>query len=162
MIWVSRMADDATVDALLRQGNRIYDFVNAEDGYADGSALDFDKEWHAVHFLLTGSAEASKHPLSLILGDYPVYGPDNGYGRAWLVSAERLRVFHDTLSAIGDAAIAAGYDPAGMTQQAVYLGDTIAREGEAALDYLMDHVRALRTFAAAASARSQSAFGLIT
>ena len=42
--------------------------------YEDGDEIMLDKAWHGIHFLLTGSAEPTGGPLSLLLEEWPEIG----------------------------------------------------------------------------------------
>lgn len=55
---------------------------------APGGSLDLDKNWHGLHFLLTGTAWDGEYPLSFICTGGEELGGDLGYGPARLVNAE--------------------------------------------------------------------------
>ncbi|WP_066648257.1 MULTISPECIES: YfbM family protein [Sphingomonas] len=162
MVWVLATASDEQVATLRADPSGLYDFVNSEEAYESGRSLELDKQWHAVHFLLTGSAGATDDPLSLIIGTFEEIGPDNGYGPAWFVPKRFIGEFDRTLSAQSNAEIAARYDAAAMVREDVYIADALEEEGEEGLQFLMEDIDRLRTFVTRAAAEGANAFGLIT
>jgi hypothetical protein len=162
MVWVSTLASDQQVADLRREPAGIYDFVNSEEAYNTGAQIDLDKQWHAVHFLLTGSAEATDSPLSIILGNFEEVGPDIAYGPSWLIPRESLAAFHEAISDLSNEDLAKRYDPRAMVKEQVYIAEALAEEGDEALQFLLEDVERLRAFAAKGAAESMNAFGLIT
>ncbi len=162
MVWVMARASDDDVATLRADPEAIYNFVNSEEASASGRMLDFDKQWHAVHFLLTGSADVSPGPLSLILGTFEEVGPDLGYGPARLIPAAAIRTFHAALSERSDDEWARRYDADRAIVEQVYIADTLADEGEEALEFLQADVARLRSFIGAAVDANDNAFTLIT
>ena len=162
MVWVARLADDAQVAKIMADPDSAYDFVNPEEDFDDLAIVDLDKDWHGVHHLLTGSAEPIDNPLSLIVGDFEEVGEDNGYGPAWFVPSDRLRAFHEALSAVDGAELSNRYDPDAMVRDQVYLGETYQDEGEHALEFLLERIDELRKFAAHGAATGMGAFAVIT
>ena len=162
MVWVLALASDEQGAALRADPSGIYDFVNGDESYGSHRSLDLDKQWHAVHFLLTGSAGATDNPLSLIIGNFEEIGPDNGYGAAWFVPKGFIAEFDRALSAQSNAEIAARYDAAAMVREEVYIADVLEEEGDEGLQFLIEDIERLRTFAHRAAAEGANAFGLIT
>lgn len=162
MVWVARLADDARTAQIMANPNSAYDFINSA-GSADGeSIVDLDKEWHAVHHLLTGSTEPADVPLSLILGNFEEVGADNGYGPAWFVPPHALRAFSEALSSLDEAELRKRYDPGAMVQEQVYIGEMYRDEGEEGLGFLLERVDELRQFAARGVSAGMGAFAVIT
>jgi Domain of unknown function (DUF1877) len=162
MVMCLRLASPDDVDRLVGSPDDVFDFVNSDEAYQSGTSLDFDKEWHAVHFLLTKSGGATDDALSLLIGNHPEVGPDHGYGPAWLAPAEKLAAFHDALAVISNEALAAAYDSAAMVAEDVYIADTLHEEGEESVGFLLEHVDKLRTFSARGKATGSAMFGLLT
>ena len=69
------------------------DFVAPEDendpGFKDGTIIDLDKAWHAIHFLLTKQAAEAALPEGFLLGGAEV-GEDLGYGPARLLNPSQV------------------------------------------------------------------------
>ncbi len=162
MIWVMARASDHEVAALRADPESIYDFVYSEEAHTAGRSIDLDKEWHAVHFLLTGTADVVNGPLGLILGMFEEVGPDHGYGPAWFIPAKAVCAFHTALSAHSDEEWARRYDAAAAVSDQVYLAEALADEGEEALGFLQADVARLRAFVSAAVDANDNAFALIT
>lgn len=134
------------------------------DQSADGRVVDFDKAWHALHFILTGDSGKTDHPLSLLVAtDEDLIGTDeNGLGGYWQADPARVRAFADALAAISDDELARRYDPAAMVAEYVYLSDLFEEEGEQALPYVMQGVPALRRFADQAAQDSNYVIGILS
>ncbi len=162
MIWVARLANDNEVKSLVAKPDLIVDFVNPEVPDKHGTTIDLDKEWHAIHFLLTGSAGPTDSPLSLILGNYQNVGPDIGYGPAFQIPKLFLKAFDHAISALSSSDLRARYDVKAMVNNQVYIADSLADEGQEALEYLLKGIERLREFASKGVAQSMSAFALIT
>lgn len=162
MVWVMARASDEEAAALRSDPASIDDFVNSIEAYDSGRAIDLDKQWHGVHFMLTGSAGATNSPLSLIIGGFEEVGPDNGYGAAWFVPKASIAKFDRALAIVTDEQLAAQYDPAAMVDEQVYLADMFQEEGAEALQFLLEDIARLRTFVAEAAASGDNAFALIT
>jgi len=115
--------------------------------------IDFDKAWHALHFMLTGDAGRSAHPLTmLVTDDAHMLGTDErGFGGYWLIEPSAVRAFADALAAISDEALAARYDPAAMVANDLYMSDYFEHEGSEGLSYIMQWVPNLRSFSRAAA-----------
>ena len=162
MVWVATLASDEDIASVRSEPDSAYHFVNSDAAYNSGQQIDLDKQWHGVHFLLTGSAGATSDPLSIIIGDFEEIGPDNGYGPAWIIPAASLASCHDKLSKLGDEEIAARFDPQVMAREDVYLADLFVDEGDEARVFLMEDIARLRSFIAKAAERSLGAIALIT
>ena len=109
------------------------DGAEEEDGEDDGCAapppprgfgartpLYLGKAWHALHFLLTGSAWEGEGPLRFLasggteLGDELVYGP----ARVW--SVDEVRAIAAALADVSGDELVARIDPAAMTAAEIY------------------------------------------
>ena len=162
MVWLMRTASDDDVAMLRQDPTAVADFIDSEQGLEGGTTFDVEKQWHAIHFLLTGSADPTDSPLSLILGEFEEIGPDHGYGPAWFIPGAFIQRFNEALSATNDAELAARYDTAAMLRDEVYIAGALDAEGEEGLEFLMEDVARLRVFAAKAAGDGLSAFAFIT
>jgi hypothetical protein len=162
MVWVMTRASDDEAATLRDDPASIYDFINSTAAYESGRGLDLDKQWHAIHFLLTGSAGATSSPLSLILGTFEEVGPDHGYGPAWFVPNASLVALNEALGALTDEQWARKYDSALAVEEQVYLAETLEEEGEEALEFLAADIKRLRAFVADAATAGDHAFAVIT
>ena len=162
MVWVARLANDEQAARILSNPDLAYDFINPEDYVDHDEIVDLDKEWHATHHLLTGSADACDSPLSLIVGDFEGVGEDNGYSPAWFIPPAALQSFSVALSDLDRTELGKRFNPDAMVEEQVYIGDAIREEGQEGLGYLLERVAALRSFAARAAAKGSGAFAVIT
>lgn len=162
MVWVARLADDAQTAEIRANPNTAYDFINAGDEVEDVNILYLDKDWHAAHHLLTGTAEPVDSPLGLILGKFEQIGSDNGYGPAWFIPANALRAFSEASASLDESELRSRYDPDAMAKEQVYIGDAYQEEGEEGFPYLLQRVEAMRKFADCATASGKGAFAVIT
>lgn len=115
--------------------------------------LDIDKAWHAIHFVLTGSAEPCSGPLgSAVLGGTPI-GPDLGYGAArWLTVGEVKEVSE----ALPDPSeLQARFDRAALGRADVYPQIWDEEDGEL-VDYVVSNYAAMRDAYRLAARRAQA------
>ncbi|KQN36617.1 hypothetical protein ASG37_13600 [Sphingomonas sp. Leaf407] len=146
MVIYLRRAGDADLDRLVADPSVFETFV-FDEGVENLDLVDFDMGWHALHYLLTGSADDVGHPLGLIIAALPELGADeNGEGGIGLIAPERMKAFADALDAQDDATIARRFDQKAMMKADVYLADTFV--GGDAIDYILQGLPALRQFAA--------------
>ena len=124
------------------------------EGDNDGPAeecLDLDKAWHGVHFLLSGTVDATSAPLGqAVLGGREV-GEDDGYGPPRLLDVAAVAEVATALAGLGDEAVRARFDARAMDALDVY--PQIWNEDNILEEYLMPSVAALRRFYAQASSR---------
>ena len=69
------------LEAVIGETIDLTDIVWPEDESDLPEALDIDKTWHVIHFLLTGEAWGGELPLAnAVLGGTELPGTDAGYG----------------------------------------------------------------------------------
>lgn len=77
--YLKQISMDSLEDIIAGSMN-IADFIYNEE--SESGSLDLDKAWHAIHFILNGSAWEGRYPLShVILGGIELRD-DLGYGPA--------------------------------------------------------------------------------
>jgi hypothetical protein len=112
---------DAEIGALLAAQERTVDFLHGFDP-AERLAreLNIEKTWHALHWLLTGSAEEGDPPLNFIVagGDEVGEGEDVGYGAPRAFISAQVRTIHQALTDISTADLIGRYD--GHAMQDLY------------------------------------------
>ena len=113
----------------------------------EGIEVDFDKSWHGIHYLLTGSAEGGEPPLDfLIEGGREVGDEDLGYGTGRVFTSAETRVIASALDAISDAELRSRFDGAAMTSAGIY-PDVIWNRNDPSdnpLEYVAEFVTVLR------------------
>jgi len=162
MVWVAATASDVELAELRKTPDAIYDFVNPEEECDRPDAFNLDKQWQAVHYLLTGSAGATDSPLSIIIGRFETFGPDYGYGPAWIVPKQFVVDCHAALSKLSDAEIVDRFAPQDMVRDDVYIAAALADEGDEAREFLESDVERLRDFIATAAQQRANLVAMIT
>jgi hypothetical protein len=85
-------------------------------------ALDLDKAWHGLHYLLASAKwQVSDGAGSAVLGGQPI-GEDNGYGPARVLEPDLVREVSVGLAAIDVDRLRARFDPEAMTELDIYPG----------------------------------------
>src|ERR1043166_3497100 len=106
--------DPSAVDRLL------YGDLDDEDAEMPEPNLDLGKAWHAIHYLLTGTAwEIGEGAGAAILGGDDI-GDDNVYGRRRLLSPDVVRVVSAGLDRLGPETLRARFDPLAMAAADIY------------------------------------------
>jgi len=86
----------------------------------DPRVRNLQKSWHALHYLLCGSADPVDTALGkAILGGEEI-GPDVGYGPARLLTPDEVRVVAQALAAVSKPELAARCDRRAMKSAEIY------------------------------------------
>lgn len=85
-------------------------------------ALSLQKEWHALHYLLTGTVWEAKGTIGQTLLGGQEIGEDLGYGPVRYLTPEEVQDVNEALSGITEADIKANFDPQKMTAMEIYPG----------------------------------------
>ena len=129
----------------------------------DGDDLMLDKAWHGIHFLLTGSAERTGGPLSLLLEEWPEIGDVQiGWRPAVAINAAAMSDFNEALEGTAVRDLRDRYDTRRMAAEDVYLADSFDEDREQGFHYLTHWIAGLRIFAAHCAARRSGAVGYLT
>lgn len=123
--------------------------------------VDVDKSWHCIHFMLTGDATGGEGPLAWAVLGGEETGEDAGYGPARILRPGQVKEISSTLSSIDRADFSSRYNPAAMKAADVYLSDMCVRDGDEALDYIVENYLALADFYRDAAERGDGAVLLI-
>jgi hypothetical protein len=123
----------------------------------EGDLIDFDKAWDALHFMLTGEPWSTEGPLAIMFYQGEEIGPNDGYGPARFIPKEVMSSFNTAMKNLSDEDIAKRYDPNAMDEAQLYASYIFAEEGDEALDYVMQGVPQLRTFAGKCAATNSGA-----
>jgi hypothetical protein len=149
MILLLRRATSKDVARLDGDPEEIVPFVLEDES---GQVIDFDKAWHALHFMLCGDMGRTSNPLSALLGDDAgLKGTEAHYYGYWAISPDEVRAFDEALSALSDQDIAARYDPDAFAAHNLYGADIFVDEGDEALPYVMQGLPSLRAMTRAAA-----------
>lgn len=140
--------------------NRLMSNPDEIDGYLypnDGddepeNYIDVDKAWNGIHYLLTGTAFEGEPPLSwAILGGKEV-GDDVGYGPARFLTADQVKNISQALPDL--EVFKAGFSPKEMDESEIYPDGIWERDGEEALEYLVDNYKRMVEFYQSAASRN--------
>lgn len=105
-----------------------------------------DKAWHAIHYLLTGSAEDSQLPLGFILNDGQQIGNEEvGYGPARLFNADQVARIDSAIADFTEDEFKKRYAGDQMDELKVY-PQIWGREAVDNFDYIWDNFVNLRNF----------------
>ena len=167
MIGNFRRISGTKLNALLAEPDTIVEFLEQEgdpdapesEAFAD---LDVDKSWHAIHFLLTGTAWEGEPPSNFIVsGGRPVGDEDVGYGPARGFTSGEVREIADALSDLASDALLARYDHAAMNRLDIYPGGSDGwlpreRDENELIEYLADYYEQLREFVIGAAKEGEA------
>lgn len=151
-------ADDATIQALLAEPETIQAFLYPEDGESSADQIDLDKAWHAIHFVLTGSAWEGEFPLNfLVSGGTPVGDEDVGYGPARAFTSEEVRQIEAALAGVSEADFRARFSWEKMKEEDIYpsFGDASDEQKEEELAYVLPNFEGLKGFVARTAQQGQ-------
>ncbi len=127
------------------------------DGFGPFVDLDLEEAWHAIHFLLTGSAWDGKPPLNFVATGGKELGEDHGYGPARSLSATQVRRLAAALDKYPTEALLQRFDPRALTAADVYPGIwSRPAEDEDTRRYVAAHYDELRKFVMEGAAAGQA------
>lgn len=150
--------DTATIAGLKSDPAAMEEFLYPDDGDSEpANYIDLDKAWHCIHFMLSGSADSATGPLGWAVLGGDALGDDVGYGPARIMLPDQVLSIATALSSIDEDSFKSRYAPDAMLAASVYLADMCVRDGDEALDYLVDNYLCLAEFYRAAAARGDGA-----
>lgn len=110
---------DQRIDDLLADPPLVLEILDGEDSEVE--EFELDKAWHAVHYLLTGSAWEGEAPLNFIChGGQEVGDIDTGYGPARALGADEVLDIANALEGIDAETLAQRFDPVEMEKLDIY------------------------------------------
>jgi hypothetical protein len=113
---------------------------------AGGAAVHLDKAWHAIHYLLTGTAWEGDEPLNFLLhGGEPLGDEESDELVPRVFDVAEVRRIDAALAPIDAGRLRQRYDPQAMQRQDIY--PDIWDEDEA-LPFCLEHFGALQGFVA--------------
>lgn len=133
MIEILRILTPAELEAFDPSERHIANLVFQEDS----AALDIDKAWDGIGFLLSRCGGAASADINdAVYGGDPV-GEDLGYGPARLISPPRVKQLAQALALIDVATLTQAFDSDAMVREEVY--PNIWDDEEDALAYLLEY-----------------------
>ncbi|MFC0682877.1 YfbM family protein [Lysobacter korlensis] len=156
MVGCFAAVDIETMQRLVEDPEQVEEYLYPDDGEGEPPHYaDVDKAWHGIHYLLTGKADDAPDPLgSAILGGDEL-GEDVGYGPARLLNADQVRSIASALP--DEETFKSRFAPREMTKAEVYPVVIWERDGDEALEYLVENYKSLVEFYQGAAARGQGA-----
>jgi hypothetical protein len=119
--------------------------------------VELDKAWHGIHYLLTGDVDGGPEPLAwAVLGGDEV-GEDVGYGPARFLTPQEVKQVASAIGSLSAEALVARYEPKAMAQAGVYPQVIWVREGQQALEYVLEYYQKLVAFYREAADRGDGA-----
>jgi len=157
MVGCFAAVDPVVLDRLKADPGLIEEYLYPDDGDEPPNAMDVDKAWHGIHFLLTGDPDGGEAPLAwAVLGGEEI-GEEIGYGPARFLTPQQVKQVSEALAALGESALRERFDAEAMAKAEIYPDGIWVREGEEALEYLVENYRELVVFYAGAAARGDGA-----
>ncbi|MBL0928131.1 MAG: YfbM family protein [Phycisphaerales bacterium] len=161
MILAMREVTEEQLKALFQDPESIEDLLFGDDEDDDGDGGDFDeddespevelgKDWHALHFLLSGDATLDPapdpaKPLAFILaGGKPIGDVDVGYGPARGLSSAEVRAVAAALRSVTPDQLRARFNGKAFDAANIYPGSWDSGDSDA-LDDLMFSFEVLKT-----------------
>lgn len=151
MVAIFRRLADEDIATLLAEPELIEEYVDSEeppDGFGPFANLDVDKAWHAIQFLLTGSAWEGEPPLNFIVaGGTPIGDVDLGYGPARAFSSAEVRGIAAALTQVTVDALQARFAPKALMTANIYpeIWDRPPEEDDVR-GYVLENYDSLRQF----------------
>lgn len=153
MIWMAVAVDPVRVDELSKNEELLARTLMETKGE---QAINLDKAWHGIHFLLNGTAwEVTNTAGQAVLGGQE-FGADMGYGRPRLILANDVRKIAKALSTITSQELSTRDKPQVMEKEEIYPSTIWQREGPEALRFLVDGYAELLAFYQRAAGKRQT------
>ena len=124
--------------------------------------VDLDKAWHGIHYLLTGSAQASDALASKVIMGGEDIGPDRGYGPAQLLKPDEVKAVAALLEQTPPDILRKRFKPKEMTRADIYPSVIWERDGDEALEYVLTYYKQLVAFYKRAAERGQAVILVIS
>lgn len=116
-----------------------------EDENNLAGALDIDKSWHLIHFLLNGETWGGDGPLSnAVLGGHELPDTDAGYGPFRYLTPEEVTATAAALAEISSSTLWARFDAQAAEAAEIYPTAWAGDEGDRA--YVLHNFEALRKY----------------
>lgn len=110
--------------------------------------IDLDKSWHAIHYLLTGTAWEGDPPLNfLVQGGKEIGDIDVGYGTARAFSSSEVRTILDAIEPITQQTLEGRFNGAAMMKLEIYpeIWDRDHAD-DPVLEYCTEYFESLKSF----------------
>lgn len=121
------------------------DLAYPEDGNYPLDALDIDKSWHLIHFLLNGETWGGEGPLAdAVLGGHELPDTDAGYGPFRYLEPEEVKSTAEALAAVSSAVLWSRFDAQRVQDAEIYPTPWGGDEGDR--EYIEQNFEALKKY----------------
>lgn len=145
-----RRLSDEDLERLCDEPGHVDDYLDARaplDGFGPIQEFDLGTAWHAIHFLLTGSAWKGAPPLNFIISGGSELGEDRGRGPARGLLNLEVRSVAAALQALPPEVLMRRFDPALLVAADIGLpAASVPSQPRAPRDLIENSYRALRAF----------------
>ena len=159
MIMMFRRLSDADLSRLREEPELVADYIGGDEpeGFGPFTDLDVDKAWHAIHFLLTGTAWEGDPPLNFVAIGGTELGDDLGYGPARSLTSDEVRNLAAALKDIPTATLLQRFDPEALESAEIYpdIWDRPEEEDDTR-GYVSEYYEELRSFVLEAAAQGEA------
>jgi len=131
-------------------------FVEQINAGSEDVALDIDKSWHGIHFLLTHEAYGGEGPISQPIFGGVAIGDDIGYGSARYLESPEVASIAKALADVSVDQLRQRFKPAELEEAYVYPTGIWEDEGDEAFEYLAHWYERLQQFYAEAAQRGDA------
>jgi hypothetical protein len=118
MLWAAKQVTPQLLEECKRNPALIQQLL--DEAAAGAGALNLDKAWNGVHWLLTGNIAPGDTPASRIIYGGTEIGEDIGYGPARYLSPQEVREAASELSKMAQESMIHRYNPQEMDEAGVY------------------------------------------
>jgi hypothetical protein len=154
MIGYFAAIDASALAGIQADPSLMEEFLYPDDGDSEPeNSLDVDKSWHAIHYMLTGTADGGHGPLAMTVLGGEELGDDMGMGPARFLSPQQVKEVADALAKLTLEQFANNYKPAEMTAMQIYPDVIWERDGQEGLDYVIENFQQLVPFYREAAVR---------
>jgi hypothetical protein len=144
MIGCFAAIDAKTLAAIQEDPSLMEDFLYPDDGDSEPeNSLDVDKAWHAIHYMLNGTADGGDGPLALTVLGGEELGDDMGMGPARFLTPAQVKSVADALGKLTAEDFSGRFNPREMTELQIYPDVIWERDGQEGLDYVVHYFQQL-------------------
>ena len=110
--------------------------------------INLDKSWHIVHYLLTGSDNATDSPLNIIADESDRLADiDVGLGPPFVIHPDAVSSFAAAAAELSDEQFLSRLRPSEMPLDTLYLGEAVRENPGEMGEYAVENLHFLRDFA---------------
>jgi hypothetical protein len=129
MIGRFAYATNDEIRRLLSRPEEVGAFLDQQEEAPDRRAMDVEKDWHALHWLLTGAEYDGEPPLNfIIMGGTRIGDVDVGYAPPRAFTSAQVNIINWALSRISAAELLDKYD--GEAMRGLYPSNVWSRPDE--------------------------------